>query len=76
MQKGNCLHVVMDNIILVSDDDEDEAKDVVNGDSKNEIEDKANFMIVNSERPSKSEVEETALVNSIEENKNSLSFNC
>ena len=76
MQKGNCLHVVMDNVILVSDDDEDEAKDVVNGDSNNEIEDKANFMIVNSERPSKSEVEETALVNSIEENTNSVSFNC
>ena len=68
--------MVMDNIIVVSDDDEDEAKDVVNGDSNSESEDKADFMIVNSERPNESEVEETALVNSIEENTNSVSFNC
>ena len=66
----------MDNVIVLSDDDEDEAKDVVNGDSNSEREDKADFMIVNSERPNESEVEETALVNSIEENTNSVSFNC
>ena len=65
----------MDNVIVVSDDDEDEAKDVVNGDSNSESKDKANFMIVNSKRPNESEVEETALVNSIEENTNSVSFN-
>ena len=63
----------MDNVIVVSDDDEDEAKDAVNGDSNSESEDKANFMIVNSERPNESEVEESALVNSIEENTNSVS---
>ena len=56
----------MDNIIVVSDDDEDEVKDVVNGDSNSESEDKADFMIVNSERPNESEVEETALVNKIQ----------
>ena len=36
MQKGNVaqhVRVVMDNVIVVSDDDEDKAKDVVNGDS-------------------------------------------
>ena len=68
--------MVMDNVIVVSDDDEDEAKDVVNSDSNSESKDKADFMIVNSERPNESEVEETALVNSIEENTNSVSFNC
>ena len=69
--------MVMDNIIVLSDDDdEDEAKDVVNDDSNSESEDKADFMIVNSERPNESEVEETALVNSIEDNTNLVSFNC
>ena len=68
--------MVMDNVIVMSDDDEDETKDVVNGDSYSKSEHKANFMIVNSERPNESEVEETALVNSIEENANSVSFNC
>ena len=66
----------MDNVIVVSDDDEDKAKDVVNGDSNSESKDKADFRIANSERPNGSEVEETALVNSIEENTNSVSFNC
>ena len=28
--------MVMDNVIVVSDDDEDEAKDVVNGDSNSD----------------------------------------
>ena len=36
MQKGNCQHMVMDNVIVVSDGNEDEAKDVVNGDSNSE----------------------------------------
>ena len=48
----------------------------MNGDSNSESEDKADFMIVNSERPNESEVEETALVNSIEDNTNLVSFNC
>ena len=41
----------MDNVIVVSNDDEDEGKDVVNGDSNSESGDKADFTIVNSERP-------------------------
>ena len=35
--------MVMDNVIVVSDDDKDEAKDIVNGNSNSESEDKADF---------------------------------
>ena len=63
----------MDNVIIVSDDDEDGAEEVVNGDSDSESEE-TDFMIANGDRSSESELEETTLVNSIEENRDSVSF--
>ena len=71
-QQVDSEHVVMDNVIVVSDDDKDEAKELVNGDSidtvhNSENEEETDFMIADRDRSNESET-------ILEEDRNSVSL--